>query len=127
MTCANLASLLLGRTTGRQHEMQVRSALGASRWRLVRQVLAESVVLSVAGTALGIPLAWWVARGLVRLMRNRPDLMPLDLTPDWRVASVIGLSAIVTGLAFGIVPAWRASLVSGSLRPGPATAALALS
>lgn len=109
MTCANLASLLLARGTARQQEMRVRSALGASRWQLVRQLLTESVLLSVTGTALGVPVAWWGAHGLVRMMWNRPDVVPLDLAPDWRATFVIGASAVVTGVAFGIIPAWRTS------------------
>ncbi len=108
IACANVANLLLSRAAARQAEMSVRAALGASRGRLARQHLTESVALSLAGCVLGVLLAVAAVPGLVRLMPAefpRRAEIGIDLTV---LAVSVGLS-IVTGLIFGMFPAWAAS------------------
>ena len=110
VACVNLANLMLARAAARSHEMSVRVALGASRWALARQVLTESLVLSVFGGLLGLAFAFWGSRLLVTLM-TEGYLTPvtLDLSPDWRVLSLTASVAILTGILFGLAPAWRCS------------------
>jgi predicted permease len=110
VACVNLASLMLARAAARSHEMSVRVALGASRWALARQVLTESLVLSVCGALLGLAFAYWGSRLLVSLL-TEGYLTPvtLDLSPDWRVLSLTASAAILTGILFGLAPAWRCS------------------
>jgi predicted permease len=110
VACVNLANLMLARAAARSHEMSVRVALGASRWMLARQVLTESLTLSLAGALLGLALAYWGSRFLVSLMAQA-YLAPLtfDLRPDLRVLALTAGTAILTGILFGVAPAWRAS------------------
>jgi predicted permease len=106
--CANLANLLLARGLTRRREIAIRLALGASRWSVARQLLAESLVLAVAGGALGVLLGTWGLDGIKFLgaaYLPRLDLIQIDL-PVLAVSAVI---AIGCGLAFGIAPAWQAS------------------
>ena len=106
--CANCSILLLARGRARQHELAVRSAIGASRWRIVRQLLVEAVVISFTGAILGVAASWWLAR------------LPMQLSPDsFPHESVIRINlpilafsvalALISGLLFGLVPAMRLS------------------
>ncbi|HLM99195.1 MAG TPA: ABC transporter permease [Bryobacteraceae bacterium] len=108
IVCVNLANLLLARSAGRARESAIRTALGASRARLLRQALTESLLLAIAGGALGVVLAYW---GLELLVKGAPlDLPRLDeVHLDGRVLTFALLISTITGLLFGILPAWRLS------------------
>jgi predicted permease len=114
LACANLAGLLLARAASRQHEMAVRVCLGAGRARLIQQTLTESLLLSVTGSALGIFLAYFGARGLIRIFASGRQIVGLPVhfealsNPDWHVLLFTGAIAITTALLFGAVPAIRA-------------------
>ena len=111
IACVNLASLLLARAASRSHELGVRVALGASHGRLARQMVTESVMLSLAGTLLGFALATWGSQALSHFILGEIYIIPagLDLSPDWRVLGFTAALAICTGVLFGLAPAWRAS------------------
>lgn len=112
IACANIANLLLARAAVREPEIAVRLAIGASRWRLVRQLLVESLLLALAGGALGAGIALALSRTLVSLISapNNPIFIDLDL--DWRaLAFTLGLG-VLTCLLFGLAPALRAAYLS---------------
>jgi putative ABC transport system permease protein len=108
IACANIANLLLARASAREREAGIRAALGASRWRLVRQLLTESLVLSVAGTAGAIVIAWWAVQVLRTSM---PDNLPrvTAIALDMRVLGAAAGLALLTGILFGIFPALQLS------------------
>ena len=109
IACANLANLLLARASVRERELAVRLALGASRSRLVRQLMAESMLLAVLGASLGLLLARELSRFLVSLLSTEGNPLFLNLSSDWRVlAFTLGL-ATATCVLFGLVPALRAT------------------
>lgn len=110
VACVNLANLMLARAAARSHEMSVRVAIGASRWSVASQVLAECLALSLAGALLGLVFAFSGSRLLVLLM-TQGSLFPvaLDVSPDLRVLSLTMFVAILTAIFFGIAPAWRCS------------------
>jgi putative ABC transport system permease protein len=109
IACANLASMLLARGVSRTKEMALRSALGAGRARLVRQMIVESLLLSTAGGMAGLMLAAWATSLLASI--TLPIELPLgfDLKIDWRLAAFAAMASVLTGLAFGVLPALRAS------------------
>jgi len=110
VACVNLASLLLARAASRSHELSVRVALGASRGRLARQMLTESVMLSLGGTVAAFALADWGSLALSDFIVGQIYTVPagLNLSPDWRVLGFTASVAICTGVLFGLAPAWRA-------------------
>ena len=140
IACANVANLLLVRAAGRNHEIGIRVAVGATRGRVIRQLLAESLLLTLAGGAAGLSLGYSGIRGLLALV-NADDLPPVrDIAMDWRLVSFALALSLLTGIVFGLLPALKASRVdlntvlkdSGgrwgtSLRQNKARAALVIS
>ncbi|MBW8713840.1 MAG: ABC transporter permease, partial [Acidobacteria bacterium] len=123
IACANIANLLLARASARQRDTGIRAALGASRWRLVRLVLVESLMLSAAGTAAGVFLAWWLV-GVLRA--SMPDDLPrvAAIALDGRVLLVSSAMSVLTAALVGLVPAMRSSALdlSAALKDGTRTA-----
>jgi putative ABC transport system permease protein len=119
IACANVANLMLARATSRQKEIAVRAALGASRWRVIRQLLTESLLLSVTGGAIGLVLSVWLTKLLISISpANTPRFD--EIRPDtWVFAFTLGLT-IITGIIFGLTPALQASRVdlNGGLKEG---------
>ncbi len=112
IACANVANLLLARATARRKEIGVRLALGASRWRLIRQLLTESVLLATLGGALGVLFALWIKDGLLSVSDwGGRGMRALEPHLDLRVLGFTFALSLVTGIVFGLVPAWRATKV----------------
>src|SRR6202022_2000453 len=109
IACANLANPLLARARTREREMAVRLALGASRWRLIRELLSEALVLATAGAVLGIALAEILSRSMVKFLSTEGDVVQLDLGIDWRLLVFTGTAALLTCVVFGLAPAIRSS------------------
>jgi len=109
IACANLANLMLARASAREKEIAVRLALGASRARLIRQLLSESLLLAVAGAISGILLARVLSGVLVAMISTQSDTMFLNLAPDYRVLGFTAALAVLTCILFGLAPALRAT------------------
>jgi predicted permease len=110
VACANVANLMLERAMGRQKEIAVRLALGAGQGRLIRQLLTESVLLSIFGSLLGLLFAFWASKALLRLVSG-VAATSVDLRPDLLVLGFTAVVAISTGILFGLAPAVRATKV----------------
>jgi putative ABC transport system permease protein len=109
IACANVANLLIARAFARQKELAVRSSLGASRGRLVRQMLVESCVLSALGGFVGIVLAVVLTRSLLAVVPNHGQPLSIAARPDLRILTFAALLSAATGIVFGLIPAIRAS------------------
>jgi predicted permease len=112
IACANIANLQLARGVARRHELSVRLALGASRWRLARQMLAESIVLAAIGALLGLAFAAWASRALIAQLSTAATPVSLDLSLDWRVLAFTATAMVTTAILFGVAPAARATYVA---------------
>ena len=108
IACTNVASMLLARGAARQREMALRLSLGAGRWRLARLVLTESLLLSIGGAACGLFVADFGARGLAQIMASGRTPLILEVRLDFGVRLFLAGAAILSGLLFGLAPAWRA-------------------
>jgi len=118
IACANVANLLLVRAAGRKREIAIRVAIGASRARLIRQLLAESVALSVAGGILGLLLGIAGIRALLALNPGDiPRIGQSGITADWRVVAFTLLLSIATGILFGLIPAMQATRIEMTTVP----------
>jgi predicted permease len=108
IACSNIAGLMLARASGRSREIAVRAALGASRWNLIRQTMAESLILSFAGAIIGLALSFAGVRGLLALAPENSSVA-LDVRMDPTVLLFTAFAAIAAGILFGIAPAWQIS------------------
>ncbi len=120
IACANIANLLLARAAARQNEIALRLAIGATRRRLIRQLLTESVLLACAGGVLGALLARWGSHLLVSMVSTGPTPVPVDLSPNLRMLAFTVAVSVTTGILFGLAPALRAtrSAIHSTLRGG---------
>ena len=118
IACANVANLMLSRAASRQREMAVRLALGATRLRIIRQMVLESVLLALMGGAFGTLLSLWATQALATFHFPAPVPVNLTLNIDWRVLAYTFALSVGAGLFFGIVPAWAAlrPMVSNALK-----------
>ncbi|HKD09814.1 MAG TPA: ABC transporter permease [Bryobacteraceae bacterium] len=109
IACANIANLLLARAAARRREIAVRLSIGAGRFRIMRQLLTESVLLSAFGGILGIGIALWGIRALTLLLANGQEHFTLRAELNWHVLAVVAGISILTGLLFGTAPAFQAT------------------
>ncbi len=137
LACANVANLMLVRAVARRREIAIRTSLGASRWRLVRQLLVESLVLALAGGAVALMITFWSAGTFARFVPAMDFPISLDMHPDRTVLFAALAISMLSGVIFGILPAWRSSReapvdvlkedgtsASGSVRKARLTSAL---
>src|SRR5712664_397947 len=109
IACANLANLMLARASARERQITIRRALGATRWRMVRELLSESLLLAAAGSTCGLFLAFAISRMLVTFISTEQNQIFLDLGMDWRVLAFTTGLAVLTTVSFGLAPALRAT------------------
>jgi predicted permease len=114
LACANLANLLLARAGARQREMSVRMALGAGRWRILRQMMTESLLLSLMGGAAGLLLAWAVRNAIPKLLSQTWNPPAFSTRFSWQIFAFAAGISLLTGLIFGFAPAWQATRVQVS-------------
>jgi predicted permease len=112
--CVNVASLLVARGSARGHEMAVRLSLGAGRVRLIRQLLTESLLLALAGGAVGVALAYAGSHYLLDFLATSRTPIVLDVRPDLRVLAFTTVLSLATGILFGLAPAWRTTAPRGA-------------
>ena len=112
IACANVASLLLARSKARSKEISVRLALGATRFRIVRQLLTEAFLLSLAGGALGLLVAYWTSGLASAFVNTSSGLLSFDVSPNTRVLLFTLLASVITVLLFGVIPALKSSRVN---------------
>jgi len=110
LACTNVANLMLVRSVGRRREIAIRMSLGASRWRLVRQLLIESLILAMAGGAVAFLITFWTSGTLMKFLPVTPDIpVSLNIPADRTVLLATLIISVLTGVIFGILPALRAS------------------
>jgi len=109
IACANLANLLLARGTARRQQTAVRLALGATRQKLIRSLLTESILLACMGGAAGVVLAYWGTRAILLIAFRGSTFVPIDTTPSLPILAFAFALSLVTGIVFGVAPAWVAS------------------
>jgi putative ABC transport system permease protein len=109
VACANVANMMLARAVVRRREIGIRLALGAGRWRVVRQLLTESVLLSLVGGALGLVLSFWMTDALTSFFPTIAYTIALDVSPDGRALVFTLAVSLLTGLIFGLAPAFQAT------------------
>ena len=109
IACANLANLMLARAGARERQITIRRALGATRWRMIRELLSESLLLAAGGAICGLFLAFAVSRLLVSFISTSDNQIFLDLGMDWRVLAFTTALAVLTTISFGLAPAIRAT------------------
>jgi putative ABC transport system permease protein len=105
IACGNIANLLIARASIRRRDLTLRLALGASRWRLARQLLAESLLIAASGALIGVLFARWASRALVSRLTTFANAVHLDLTIDWRVLGFVCAVSTIAAVLFGVAPA----------------------
>jgi ABC-type antimicrobial peptide transport system permease subunit len=108
LCCVNVGGLMMAKVYARKHEFAIRTAIGAARWRLIRQYLTESFAIALAGAALGAAGAWYGTGYLMPFFRHPNEGTGLSVTPDRTILLVTGVLAVLSTLLFGTLPAWRA-------------------